>query len=609
MRVIYKPTGQLGEIPDDKFDPNIFSPAEQSQPKTNWAAEALPATASLLGGVVGGVAGTALGPAGTVAGAALGSGIGGAGGEALAQIAKREKFSGGDIAREGALDTVTGLVGGAAGKGLSMIGSRLLPKITTGAAEHIMGGVFKEPIKATKASLSKGATLGAEALRRGEKGTTKQLYDKSIEQMNNYEDAIQSVVASSPKTIPIASIKKVVQPLISKYKKTGNNAAADALEQRLASIEGANGKSISASNAQEIKRGLYDEVNNAYGAQSTPGMEGVKAIARGFKESLEDIPGVKAINKELGFYGRQRKSMLDKMTRDERNNIIGLTDLPFVGGALIPGMQLPAIAAYGAKKLAGSTIGKTYGAQALKKAGELSQLPAIQLAGTTVAQTAGQGAARLSKSVFQEQSSANSPDEQQYNTQDNHMPYNSTDGTGSQAPAYISGYSPEQLGQAYMKAFQAGDKASAAQLKTMYDFEIAHQKNQGGANKPLPAAVKQRVDLSTAGLRAQGDALALFTKDPNVVLKGTFTGGLSSRQYDSAVSRAVEGLLRARSGAAVPKEEVIKYIRDYTPRIGDSKEVALYKLEQLRLDLNDALNNNSNVVSDNAQLPPITAGQ
>lgn len=163
---------------------------------------------------------------------------------------------------------------------------------------------------------------------------------------------------------------------------------------------------------------------------------------------------------------------------------------------------------------------------------------------------------------------------------------------------YVTGYSPEELYKGYLAAKQAGDSSSATQIKTMYDDETAYQKTQGGTEKPIPAAIKQRMDLSTAGLRARQDAEDILKQDPAIVVKGVITGGLASRKFDSALSRAVEGLLRARSGAAVPDSEVRKYKKDYGPAIGDTQEVALYKLAQLKLDLEDALKNNGNVGAD-----------
>lgn len=128
------------------------------------------------------------------------------------------------------------------------------------------------------------------------------------------------------------------------------------------------------------------------------------------------------------------------------------------------------------------------------------------------------------------------------------------------------------------------------QLKKIKDNFFPNSKE-----KAIPATVKQRMDLSTSGLRARQDAEDIFLQDPSVVTKGVVSGGLLSRKFDSAMSRAVEGLLRQRSGAAVPDSEVKKYIKDYGPRIGDTKEVALYKLQQLKLDLEDSLKNNGNV--------------
>jgi len=98
---------------------------------------------------------------------------------------------------------------------------------------------------------------------------------------------------------------------------------------------------------------------------------------------------------------------------------------------------------------------------------------------------------------------------------------------------------------------------------------------------------KKQIDLANSGLRALDQAEALLKEDPSLVIKRTIPGKIGARSYDSALFRSIEAILRGRSGAAVPEQEVRRYMSAYAPKIGDSKETAKLKLEALRADLLD----------------------
>lgn len=128
------------------------------------------------------------------------------------------------------------------------------------------------------------------------------------------------------------------------------------------------------------------------------------------------------------------------------------------------------------------------------------------------------------------------------------------------------------------------------QVKEIYDYQeadIEKAKKALGGNKPLAATAQNSVNLANAGLRGLQGATDMYTKDPSLAQKQLVPGGLFSSEYDSALFRAVEGLLRARSGAAVPESEVRRYLSGYAPRAIDSKEVGLKKLKALQTDLQD----------------------
>ena len=166
---------------------------------------------------------------------------------------------------------------------------------------------------------------------------------------------------------------------------------------------------------------------------------------------------------------------------------------------------------------------------------------------------------------------------------------------GGQQQQSLSGYSTEQLAQGYMKAIMAGDTKSATKLKALLDTQT---KQQPGTSKPLSGATENRVQLANSGLRALDEVEKLLAKDPRQVLKSVIPGQLGARSYDSAARRSVEGLLRARSGAAVPEIEVTRYMNANLPRLGDKPEDIRAKLSAFRKDLEE-------VAGSGATLPTI----
>jgi hypothetical protein len=107
--------------------------------------------------------------------------------------------------------------------------------------------------------------------------------------------------------------------------------------------------------------------------------------------------------------------------------------------------------------------------------------------------------------------------------------------------------------------------------------------------EPSATVAKQRA-LGQSGLRALDELEGLIKDDPSVVAKALLPGKLGARQYDAAAHRAVEGLLRARSGAAVPETEVRRYMDSYLPIPGDGPAAIKAKLAAFKQDLEDQAN-------------------
>lgn len=199
-----------------------------------------------------------------------------------------------------------------------------------------------------------------------------------------------------------------------------------------------------------------------------------------------------------------------------------------------------------------------------------------------VSQVTAQAATRAPQVLPQVLSNGGNVPNDQTNNYDSQNTQDTT--TVPQQGQTATGYTLQQLGEGYAKALQAGDKASAEQLKSMYDLEANFQKTQGGASKPY--SVKAAEDLSTtqSGINGLEEVNKILKEDPTVLAKQLVPGQFVSRKFDSALFRTVEALLRLRTGAAAPEQEVRRYMRKFGPTFGDSPEAIQFKLEQFAKD-------------------------
>lgn len=299
-----------------------------------------------------------------------------------------------------------GAVGGVVAKGAGQLLNKAGKLATETAPKKIMNTVFKEPLKDTRAAISKGTkTLGEEALERGERGLSdEKIYENAVTRLNQFEDELQSKLIESKRIIPIADLKQAVAPLVKKYQSSGNLNDAQAILNRIDALETYHGKAIPVSIANEIKRTLYDEARNSYGKLSSESMEGIKALAKALKEGIASkVPGASKINEQLSYNGRIADSLIDSMARSGRNRMLGITDsiltvggiagVPATGGA----SMLPALAS----KALESTGTATSLAVGLNRAGNVAKemgvgrilnSPVNSYIGTQVGQRAGSAA-------------------------------------------------------------------------------------------------------------------------------------------------------------------------------------------------------------------------
>lgn len=362
-----------------------------------------------VGGVAGGLLGSFGGPVGSIAGAGIGSG---AGKSAESLIENRDpmavaqavagmtppgqlisKFTGVSnnakaIQDEAALGAAFGFGGELVGGALKAGGRAL----TNALPKKLFGGVFKEGMKATKAGIGSGTSLGDEALNAGLKGSADDIYFNSVKRVSELEDEIQKVLGSNKGTMAVKEFQKYVNPLIGELKKAGSSSA-DEIVTRIQKITANNQTEIPLKVANQIKRTLYDEARKSYGSQASASVEGIKALAKGIKEKIvEKAPEVAKLNKDLGFYGRVADSMRDKLSRTGRNNLLGLGDL--MTGAITGNYAAPLLS-----KLAGTTAVQTNVGQALKTLGSAASRIPGQI-GTTTQRVASQVIPRQLMDIF-----------------------------------------------------------------------------------------------------------------------------------------------------------------------------------------------------------------
>lgn len=545
--------------------------------------------------LIGAVGGSFIPGLGTIVGGALGAGLG----TAMKQEAKKQPFDIKEIGKE----TLYAGAGGAIGKGVGYVGGKVLGKLApkAGAVAEETGllprigktvenigtktrsGVSKIYTKSSIYGAGEEKAIQNTLKELGIKGTSQTQYESLLPAMTKLEGGITNIISTSSKPVLVDNLGKTFMEnlrgsvLLKDLSKQQAQQEIKGFLQQLSAMSGAprGGTTVDAETLLKWKR----LINENFGGISKKVQMGnpltpTEQVANVAWKSIDDAisknyPDVKNLLTKQSHLYKASQSLGSARKTVPTNRFMGTTIPKDIaeGGQDWIGRKLENVGA-GMQNIKLPQIPGVNPESVAKVSGVL---PSI---GAGVGAVAG-GLPQIDDSSQNDNNVIQGEDTQQSNNQ-------------SHENQYITGYSPEQLFQAVMTAQQAGDTKSATMLKGWYEAELKYQ--EGGSEKAVPATIKAKQDLSTAGLRARQDAEDIFKENPNIVLTGMLTGGLASRKFDSALSRAIEGLLRARSGAAVPDSEVAKYKKDYGPRIGDTRETALYKLKQLELDLMDVFN-------------------
>lgn len=144
--------------------------------------------------------------------------------------------------------------------------------------------------------------------------------------------------------------------------------------------------------------------------------------------------------------------------------------------------------------------------------------------------------------------------------------------------------SQEAFKQAILQDLQTTGGKNISKIKTAMDIIYP----AGGSGKPLGSAQAKNYDLARSGLRSLDTVEQLYNEDPSLLLKQLTPGKFFSRKFDSALFNAVDTLLRLRTGAQAPEQEIRRYMYSIGPTAGDNTEDVEFKIQQLRQTLQDA---------------------
>jgi hypothetical protein len=532
-------------------------------------------------------------PVGKTAGAVLKNGAITGGMQAISQ----------DDATPGSV--AAGAAGGAVVGGLLHGAGKVLTKGTRKGAETMMNKVFEEPTKkGTKIALKKGEELGTQVLDNGGgKGlTTKKIFENSKNSINTFEDALQERLGNSKRVVPISEIKEATKPILKKYAAAGNTTAAKNIIDRIAALEEYHGSNIPISTANEVKRTLYDELQNSYGQMATENKEGLKQVARALRESIaKRVPGADLINQEIKKHSRIADSMLEKMTKEERSKFLSLTDMAIGGGGYLAGGPA-GLTALAGKKIVESTGGQKTIAQGLNtvskianKAGKYVSEP-IKKAGQVAGSLAAESVVNSGNNGTNQEIPGGTNNEMDHT---NSIPYNNEK---VKEKSTLTGYTPEKIYSAYQKAVAKGDKKAAGELRQMYTDETAYQKSGGTkkAQTETQAAREQMVkliqDLDTQ-FEAKKGKLGIVAPFKEGILSTIDKGDQDVLDFYNTASNLKATLAKARAGTSfTPNEEAL--LNQYTPHAGDSVQQLKTKIYGLKKLAQDSLQND--IVSDQA---------
>jgi hypothetical protein len=168
------------------------------------------------------------------------------------------------------------------------------------------------------------------------------------------------------------------------------------------------------------------------------------------------------------------------------------------------------------------------------------------------------------------------------------------------------GIAPEELGSVHpnlVAEYQKNQSPESMLARKQAESELAKLESGTIDQEPLSAEGATKLSMAETGANAAREAMKqLFGEDMegrttfggNIALLGATTDLVPGdwadftpwgRSLEQNLFDAVEAILRARSGAAVPEEEVRRYLKGKGPRLTDPAHVKRQKLKSIEDEL------------------------
>jgi len=157
-----------------------------------------------------------------------------------------------------------------------------------------------------------------------------------------------------------------------------------------------------------------------------------------------------------------------------------------------------------------------------------------------------------------------------------------------QAQTSLTGYTPEELYGAAIKAYQAGDKSSYSQLMNMYDEETKYQEKQAKKEKGATMTAGQKKEIADFEVSIKQLGSLNTSIDEFKSIMGPVQGRLKSmnpydvdtQSFNAKMTAIAQIVGKAMEGGVLRKEDTIKY-QKMLPQISDTPEVAKRKIKNV----------------------------
>ena len=605
---------------------------QQTSGRGGFLSSLISETGGLSGAVAGGAAGSAFGPLGTL----VGAGIGGFGGGTLGSVAEQSvrdnRVDTGKALREGALEGI--FAAGPIRLGRAAVGAGKAARAGATAGQALQQGAQQGLDFSIRGALGKGAQRASNnaavkslGLTKGQKNnifkntgsspaditgrfgirTADDLGPKIDELQSSFDDVISRTTNPITRQTITDAFNSRISPLVTGAVPQSERKIGAALKKEMDSLLETIGDDITASELNQIRK-KFDKAVKKFDLTD-------KTIAdtnRLSRDSLADVvrqaantQGVRSaggqsleeLGKDLSSLRRLQEAANKNVEGPGGTSLLGLRNLlGGAGAAAAFGTPVAGLAAGAGTAALNSRAGRNATAS-------LADRLASQLGGggNNITQNVARGALTGSAVNSSLQSSPTSVDQSQAPTSPNNAP--NTNVSNSQAPQ-LGNSIPDLQQQVQLMTAQAqlavleqgGSLEEAAQITQLIpvllqaegiDISGLVQEQQ----EPLTGDALKRSLTAQSGLRSLDTLEGTLQSDPGAFQRQALpnplgiTGRLTgTTQIRAATDNIVDVIARLRSGAAITEDEAQRFAK-LLPQPGDSEEDALFKLANVRAEL------------------------